>query len=102
MGADPTFNEGDIFNQDSIQAMIWNTIDNGGFNVKKHKRKQRKKHVELYGEEFGQDENFFFIAGFTEGGTSYGITWEEAYADGLVEEVEPSETEGISDESLPF
>ena len=66
--------------------------------MKKHKRKQQK----LYDLEFEQDENFFFIAGFTEGGFPYGITWEEAYADGLLKELATSEAEGIQDESLPF
>ena len=68
----------------------------------KHKRKRKKRQEDLYGEEFGQDENFFFIAGFTGGGAAFGITWEEAYADGLVDEDEVAETGGIEDESLPF
>ena len=33
-----------------------------------------------------QDENFFFIAGYTSGGTPYGVTWEEARRNGLVED----------------
>jgi hypothetical protein len=33
-----------------------------------------------------QDENFFFIAGYTPGGAPYGVTWEEARRDGLVDE----------------
>lgn len=70
--------------------------------MKKRKRKQRQKQEESYGMEFEQDENFFFIAGFTEGGIPYGITWEEAYADGLVEEEESSVAREIQDESLPF
>lgn len=70
--------------------------------MKKKKRKQYKKQEELYGEEFGQDENFFFIAGFTDGGAPFGITWEEAYEDGLVDEEGPTEMGGIEDESLPF
>ena len=28
-----------------------------------------------------QDENFFFIAGYTSGGVPYGLTWEEALED---------------------
>ena len=35
-----------------------------------------------------QDENFFFIAGYTPGGAPYGVTWEEARRDGLVEDNE--------------
>ena len=30
-----------------------------------------------------QDENFFFIAGYTSGGAPYGITWEQAEEDRL-------------------
>ena len=33
-----------------------------------------------------QDENFFFIAGYTSGGAPYGITWEQAREEGLLEE----------------
>ena len=33
-----------------------------------------------------QDENFFFIAGYTSGGAPYGVTWEQAREDGLLEE----------------
>lgn len=33
-----------------------------------------------------QDENFFFIAGYTPGGAPYGVTWEEAREEGLLEE----------------
>ncbi|MGN7387850.1 hypothetical protein [Sporosarcina sp. SAFN-015] len=64
------------------------------------KKQGRKKQVkkELYIAEYGQNEHFFFIAGFTEGGVPYGITWEEAFAHGLVEEDAPS---GVND-TLPF
>ncbi|MCG7337062.1 hypothetical protein MHZ95_17520 [Sporosarcina sp. ACRSM] len=70
--------------------------------MKKYKRKRKQNEEEGHGEEFGQDEHFFFIAGFTEGGIPYGITWEEAYEDGLVEEMGSSELKEIEDESLPF
>ena len=69
--------------------------------MKKKKRLKRERQ-EMFGTEFGQDEHYFFIAGFTEGGAPYGITWEEAYADGLVEEDTPDEGRGMHDESLPF
>ncbi len=32
------------------------------------------------------DENFYFIAGYTSGGAPYGITWEQAKTDGLLED----------------
>lgn len=33
-----------------------------------------------------QDENFFYIAGYTSGGAPYGITWEQAREEGMLEE----------------
>lgn len=33
-----------------------------------------------------QDANFYFIAGYTSGGAPYGITWEQAREEGLLEE----------------
>lgn len=69
---------------------------------RRRKHQQLKKQEELFGAEFGQDEHFFFIAGFTEGGAPYGITWEEAYEDGLIEEDEPADVRRRPDESLPF
>ena len=49
-------------------------------NNKKTKRKNQKN--ELAG--LDQDEYFYFIAGYTSGGAPYGITWEQAYEEGLV------------------
>ena len=43
------------------------------------------------------DENFYFIAGYTDGGIPYGITWEEAIEDGLVERKEVEQ-----EDDLPF
>ena len=45
------------------------------------RRNQAEESVDI-----DQDENFFFIAGYTPGGAPYGVTWEEARRDGLVEE----------------
>jgi len=33
-----------------------------------------------------QDDDFFFIAGYTSGGAPYGVTWEEAGENGLLDE----------------
>ena len=45
---------------------------------RKTKKKERLPIYEFeYGQLFGSDENFAFIAGFTSGGTPYGITHEE-------------------------
>jgi hypothetical protein len=41
-------------------------------------RKRKKKNAALYLDEPEFDENFQFIAGYTEGGAPFGITWEEA------------------------
>lgn len=35
-----------------------------------------------------QDEWFFYIAGFTSGGAPYGITWEQTYSYGCIDETE--------------
>ncbi|WP_240763207.1 hypothetical protein [Paenibacillus thalictri] len=45
---------------------------------KKNKRvDQNTDHTRL----LEQDENFYFIAGYTDGGFPYGITWEEYEAE---------------------
>jgi len=40
-------------------------------------RKKRKEEERFKNEVPWQDENFYFIAGYTSGGAPYGITWEE-------------------------
>ena len=47
--------------------------------------KNKKKNTPLYIDEPESDENFQYIAGYTEGGVPFGITWEEAE---LIEEQE--------------
>lgn len=44
--------------------------------AKKRKRKAKRQPQPEPFADF-QDENFFFIAGYTPGGAPYGITWEE-------------------------
>lgn len=39
-------------------------------------KKKYKKQQETYIEPT-QDDNFYFIAGYTSGGAPYGVTWEE-------------------------
>ena len=53
--------------------------------MRKKNKKQKKQdtYEDLYPE---QDENFYYIAGYTPGGAPYGITWEEARRDGLLEQ----------------
>lgn len=50
-----------------------------------NKKKSGKQKKQLSFEMDTQDETFYFIAGYTSGGAPYGMTWEEAYEDGLVE-----------------
>ena len=54
--------------------------------AKKKKKQKQKKQYEIPAIE--QDENFYFIAGYTPGGAPYGITWEQAYEEGLIEDDE--------------
>ena len=42
------------------------------------------------------DEYFYYIAGYTSNGVPFGVTWEQAIDDGLVENNE------TNDEELPF
>ena len=52
----------------------------------KRKKISKLKKVS-HGESFPeQDEYFYYIAGYTSGGAPYGITWEDARRDGLIEE----------------
>ena len=57
------------------------------------KKKKKPKKQETY-EDFNpdQDDYFYFIAGYTPGGAPYGITWEEARRDGLIEDEEDDDT----------
>ena len=63
-----------------------------------------------YGKEFGSDENFAFIAGFTSNGAPYGITHEEMKNfDNIQIEIKKEDTKNfnkaeseINDDELPF
>jgi len=65
--------------------------------AKKEKRQRRKQQVEF--QPFDQDEYFYFIAGYTSGGAPYGITWEQAREDDLLD---PPDERGHDDWELPF
>lgn len=57
------------------------------------KKKRKKKFANNRQEfEIEQDENFYFIAGYTSGGFPYGVTWNEVGED----------TEISERENLPF
>lgn len=49
-----------------------------------------------------QDEWFYFIAGYTSGGAPYGITWEEAERDGLLDDEDKKRLQYDEEEDLPF
>jgi len=55
------------------------------------KKQKKVKKQDLYEELFEQDEYFYYIAGYTPGGAPYGITWEEARRDGLIEQEDDDE-----------
>ena len=64
-------------------------------NMKQKKTKKNKNaYNDDYGQEFGSDETFAFIAGFTDGGAPYGITWEEW------EEIEKAEQKAAKENLL--
>lgn len=65
--------------------------------AKKEKRQRKKQQAEF--QPFDQDEYFYFIAGYTSGGAPYGITWEQAREDGLLDSHEERNDE---DMGLPF
>lgn len=55
-------------------------------NDKSRSKRKKKKQAELSAPLFEQDEYFYFIAGYTPGGAPYGITWEEAAEQGLLDD----------------
>lgn len=71
------------------------------------KKKRKSEELPL----LDQDENFYFIAGYTDGGAPYGLTWEEMGLQPWEELPEDSGSQApdeedpladISDEDLPF
>lgn len=55
--------------------------------VEKRKRKREAKKQSSTTDDF-RDDIFYYIAGYTSGGAPYGITWEEAEAEGMLTEEE--------------
>ena len=51
--------------------------------MKKKKKLLNKEIYDIDNEE--SDDYFYYIAGYTSNGVPYGITWEEAIEDGLIE-----------------
>jgi hypothetical protein len=48
--------------------------------------------------DYDSDDEFYYIAGYTPGGAPYGITWEQAAEDGLLDSEETIEP----DQDFPF
>jgi len=67
--------------------------------VKKSKRKESKHDVSV-SESIDQDEHFYFIAGYTEGGAPYGITWEEYEEESRVSDKKMNEEELLMKELI--
>lgn len=44
---------------------------------KTHKPRKKKKHKQTFEPLMEQNDDFFYIAGYTSGGAPYGVTWEE-------------------------
>src|SRR6056297_2220213 len=79
-------------------------------NILKQKEAQRKAAEQPDKKEhinYDQDENFYYIVGYTSGGVPYGVTWEE-YEKNIKEDEEFSEqkerekSEQISECEVPF
>ena len=50
------------------------------------KKKKKLSNKEIYDIDNQESEDYFYyIAGYTSNGVPYGITWEEAIEDGLIE-----------------
>lgn len=45
--------------------------------MKKHRSKKKRHQRQEEEPAIEQDGTFYFIAGYTDGGTPYGVTWEE-------------------------
>lgn len=60
------------------------------------KKKKSRKHSKLTDNDIvTQNEDFYFIAGYTPNGVPFGTTWEEASETGLIENVEEATKEEV-------
>lgn len=60
-----------------VQATVLQKQRQRARKKEREKQREREKEMSRYGQLFGYDEYFAFIAGFTAGGASYGVTWDE-------------------------
>ena len=76
---------------------------NKHLEAKRSKKQQRKlakqNRVEMEFFNLDQVDNFYFIAGYTSGGAPYGVTWEQARRDGLIES---DDEDDLDKGELPF
>ncbi|WP_313126577.1 GNAT family N-acetyltransferase [Proteiniclasticum ruminis] len=103
-----------LYRRKGIGKSLYLLQDKTERKQRRKKRKTRQVHGrELYEEElFGSDDFHYMIMGYTSGGASYGVTWEEAYEEGLIEREEGSIdlkreekaplSESFEDDELPF
>ena len=82
------------------RAKYEKSLEDRNRHMEKKRMRQRKREEwkSENGDLMDQDENFYFIAGYTSGGAPYGITWEEAERDGLLAD----ENDMHAEEDLPF
>ena len=74
---------------DSIYVRKLGQTVEGQIKANQRRKLEKQKEDELFNNKYpGSDENFYFIAGYTSGGMPYGITWEEAEEEGLLEDEE--------------
>ena len=66
---------------------------------KKTNKKRNKMDIDIFDQE--SDENFYYIAGYTDNGFAYGITWDEAKKMNLLDEEKNKEDNELYNE-LPF
>ncbi|MGI6562280.1 MAG: hypothetical protein ACOX3Q_06935 [Clostridia bacterium] len=72
--------------------------------ARKQEEKERRREKEAEERAEYQDENFYFIAGFTSGGAPYGCTWEslEDSEDPSMDDLGKQHFENIDDNEVPF
>lgn len=86
---------------DGYYDMVLKTY-NTNVAKKAAKRKERKMKLEDYDYDNDSDENFYYIAGYTEGGIPFGITWEEYEKEYKNYDEKPNNCINENFEDLPF
>lgn len=69
----------------------------------RRRKAQRREKAKLDPEfHLDQDEHFAYIAGYTESGFAYGVTWEEWNSSGVSDSISQSVIESDEDFEIPF